>query len=111
VQNSRSSKEVDEAVRELREMTTSLSNYLMYAEMVIVDQFEEVIKEFERNFTELCNHVSEFGQSSFARLRELEADYLEKFTETVLAMYDRFNKGDIDDVDEDIRDVSRIIVF
>jgi hypothetical protein len=105
VHNSRSSKEVDEAIKELREMTLSLSNFLMYAEMVIVDQFEEIIKEFERNYTELCNHVSEYGQSSFARLRELETDFLEKFTEAIMAMYDRFNKGDIEEVDEDIRDV------
>lgn len=82
-----------------------MSNYLMHTEMVIVEQFEEVIKEFERNYTELCNAISEYGQSAFARLRDLETEHLEKFTEAIMGMYDRFNKGDIEEVDEDIRDV------
>jgi hypothetical protein len=82
----------------------------MEAEMVIVEQFEEVIKEYERNYTELCNASTEFGQSSFSRLRELCTEFLEKLTENIQAMYDRFNKGDIDEVDEEIRDVSTILI-
>ncbi len=106
VQNSRSSKEVDEALQTMREITESLSKFLMGAEMVIVEQFEDIIKEFERNYTELCNFISESGQSSFARLREIETEYMEKFTECITSMYDRFNKGDIEDVDDEIRDVT-----
>jgi hypothetical protein len=96
---------VDDAVQKLRDSTESLSKFLMGAEMVLVEQFEEVIKEFERNYTELCTFISEFGQSSFARLREIETEYMEKFGELAISMYDRFNKGDIEDVDDDIRDV------
>jgi hypothetical protein len=96
---------VDEALQSLRDQTEELCKYLMGAEMVLVEQFEEVIKEFERNYTELCNFITESGQSSFARLREIETEYMEKFSECVLAMYERFNKGDIEDVDDEIRDV------
>ncbi|KAJ3337137.1 Dynein regulatory complex subunit 3 [Kappamyces sp. JEL0680] len=104
VQNSRSSKEVDEAIKELRELTKNLSTFLMNQEMIIIEQFEEVIKEFERNYTEICNAISENGQSSFSRLRDLENEYLEKFTEAIMSMYDRFNKGDIEEImsDKDI---------
>jgi hypothetical protein len=108
VQNSRATKEVDEAIKELRELTKALSNFLMNQEMVIIEQFEDIIKEFERNYTELCNSISENGQSSFARLRDLETEFLEKFTEAIMAMYDRFNKGDIEEVDDEIRDVTMI---
>lgn len=89
----------------MRSETENLSKFLMSAEMVIVEQFEDVIKEFERNYTELCNSISESGQSSFARLRELETEYLEKFSECIITMYERFNKGDIEEVDDEIRDV------
>ncbi len=108
MQNSRATKEVDEAIKELRELTKALSNFLMNQEMVIIEQFEDIIKEFERNYTELCNSISENGQSSFARLRDLETEFLEKFTEAIMAMYDRFNKGDIEEVDDEIRDVTMI---
>ncbi|KAH6601697.1 hypothetical protein BASA61_001901 [Batrachochytrium salamandrivorans] len=105
VQSSRNAKEVDEALKTLREDTLTLSNFLMSSEMVIVEQFEEVLKEFERNYTELCSIINETGQSSFARLRDLETEHQEKFFEVVMAMYERFNKGDIDEVDDEIRDI------
>lgn len=106
MQNSRNSKEVDEALRELRDLTHALSDYLMGQEMIIIEQFEDVLKEFERNYIELCNSITENGTSTFARLRELEGESLEKFTEAIMAMYERFNKGDIEEVDDEIRDVS-----
>ncbi|KAJ3000105.1 Dynein regulatory complex subunit 3 [Globomyces sp. JEL0801] len=105
VQNSRNPKEVDDAVKELREITQTLSDFLMGAEMVIVEQFEEVIKEFERNYTELCNAINECGQTSLARLREIETEFLEKFSEAIMVMYERFNKGDIEEIDDEIRDI------
>lgn len=106
VQVSRNAKEVDDALHKMRDETQLISDYLMSAEMVIVEQFEEVIKEFERNYTELCATINEFGQSSFARLRDLENEHQEKFTETIVAMFERFNKGDMDEVDDEIRDVN-----
>lgn len=105
VTNSRVTKEVDDALKSLREKAQQLSDYLMGAEIVLVEQFEEVLKEFERSYMELCNASTEFGQSSCSRLRELENEHQEKFTEAITAMCDRFSKGDIDEVDDEIRDV------
>lgn len=106
VQQGRLIKEVNEAIKELNDSTQILSNFLMAAEMAVVEQFEDVLKEFERNYTEQCNAISECGQIAFGRLRELESQHFEKFTETVMVLYDKFNKGDIDDVEDDIRDVT-----
>ncbi|EGF76279.1 hypothetical protein BATDEDRAFT_92813 [Batrachochytrium dendrobatidis JAM81] len=105
VLNSRNAKEVDEALKTLREDTHLLFNHLMSAEMIIVEQFEEVLKEFERNYTELCSIINETGQTSFSRLRDLENEHQEKFLEAILVMYERFNKGDADEVDDEIRDI------
>ncbi|KAJ3276416.1 Dynein regulatory complex subunit 3 [Terramyces sp. JEL0728] len=105
VQISRNPKEIDDTIKELRDTTGNLSDHLMNAEIIIVEQFEEVLKDFERSYTEICNSIGECGQSSFARLRDLENEYLEKFTENIQVMYERFNKGDAEDVDDEIRDI------
>jgi hypothetical protein len=49
--------------------------------------------------------VTESGQGCFARIRELENEFHEKFSETILGQYERLSKGDIDEVDDDIRDL------
>ncbi|KAJ3296348.1 Dynein regulatory complex subunit 3, partial [Blyttiomyces sp. JEL0837] len=105
IQNSRDTKEIDEALKSLRDETKELSDQLIGYEMQLVEQFEDVIKEFERNYTELCSGINEYGQTCFARLRELENEHHEKFSEIVLQAFDRFSKGDIDDVDDELRDV------
>lgn len=105
VMNSRNSKEVDFSVVQLKEITKELSDFLMNAEMVLVDQFEEIIKDFERNYIELCTKSVEFGQASCSRLRELENSHHEKFSESVIIFCERFNKGYAEDMDDEIRDV------
>ncbi|KAJ1531202.1 replication factor A protein 2, partial [Nowakowskiella sp. JEL0078] len=74
-------------------------------EMALVEQFEDVIKEFERNFTEQCGTIGEYAQQSFSNMRELENEFHERFMECVMAAYERFHKGDIEEVDDDLRDI------
>lgn len=103
--NSRDSKEVDDGLKELRDNTSELSKFLMGAEMVMVEQLEDVLKDYERNYTEINTSINETGQASFARLRDIETEFHEKLTEAIMAMYDRFNKGDVEEIDDDIRDI------
>jgi hypothetical protein len=77
----------------------------MSHEMQLVEQFEEVFKEFERAYTELSAGVIELGQTAFARLREYEIEYHEKFSELVMQTFDRINKSDMDDIEEELRDL------
>ncbi|KAJ1564306.1 Dynein regulatory complex subunit 3 [Cladochytrium tenue] len=105
VQSSRDAREIDETLKELKDKTSLLSDFMMGLEMQLVEQFEETTKEFERNYTELCSGVNEHGQACFARLRELENEHHEKFTECVMQTYERFAKGELDDLDDDLRDV------
>ncbi|KAJ3107631.1 Dynein regulatory complex subunit 3 [Phlyctochytrium planicorne] len=105
IQISRDTKEIDESVKQLKDETSELSDKLVGLEMQLVEQCEDVIKEFERNYTELCTGINEYGQTAFARLRELENEHHEKFSETVLAAFERFNKGDNEDADDELRDI------
>ncbi|KAJ3415179.1 Dynein regulatory complex subunit 3 [Chytridiales sp. JEL 0842] len=105
IQNSRDAKEIDDALKNLKDETHQLCDYLTGLEMQLVEQFEDVIKEFERNYTEICSTITEFGQTCFARLRELENEHHEKFSEIILASFDRFSKGESDDADDELRDI------
>ena len=97
--------DIDDCIRKLKENTADLSDFLISHEMQLVEQFEEVIKEFERSYTELSSGINEVASNCFSRLRELETEYHERFTELVLACFDRFNKGDMDDVPDELRDL------
>ncbi|RKO84920.1 hypothetical protein BDK51DRAFT_12687, partial [Blyttiomyces helicus] len=106
VPNCRTNKEVDEIIDTLKRDTQKLSDSLVSHEMQLVEQFEDVIKEFERNYTEVCAKITEFASTSFARLRELENEHAERFSEVILAAYDRFSKGvDMDEVEDELRDL------
>ena len=84
---------------------SKLSDFFMDCEMTLTEQFEEILKEFERNYTEICGSITENGQSAFARIRELDNEFHEKYSELILAIYERFSKGEIEDLDDDIREV------
>ncbi|TPX64203.1 hypothetical protein SpCBS45565_g06062 [Spizellomyces sp. 'palustris'] len=118
IQQSNNPGEIHSFFRNLREESNALSDGLLSHEMTLVEQFEDVLKEFERNYTELSSSITETGASSFARLRELENEFHERLSEAVLAAVDRFIKGDVArdtdkdkeglgfaDVEDELRDV------
>ncbi|KAJ3072838.1 Dynein regulatory complex subunit 3 [Podochytrium sp. JEL0797] len=105
LQTSRDTQEIDDSIKSLKEDTMKLSDELMSIEMQVVDQFEDTIKEFERNYTEHCSSVNEYGQSSFARMRDIENEFQERFSESILMTFERFSKGDLDDIDDELRDI------
>ncbi|KAJ3099516.1 Dynein regulatory complex subunit 3 [Physocladia obscura] len=105
LQSSRDTKEIDDSFRILKEETMKLSDELMSIEMQVAEQYEDVIKEFERNYTEHASSVTEYGQSNFARMRDIENEYHERFSESILMTFERFSKGDLDDIDDDLRDI------
>jgi hypothetical protein len=98
---------VDEALAGIREETQKLSDACISSEMVIVEQLEEVIKEFERAYTEICNGFMETCTSWFSKMRDLENEHSEKVSEALTSAFDRLVKGDLDELDEELRDVGR----
>ncbi|KAJ3221775.1 Dynein regulatory complex subunit 3, partial [Clydaea vesicula] len=98
--------DVDEIIKNLKDNTQELSDILMSHEMQLVEQFEDIIKEFERTYIELSAGITEIGQTSMSRIRELENEFHEKFSETVMLLFDRYNKGDVEEeVEDSIRDL------
>ncbi|KAI8830849.1 hypothetical protein BC829DRAFT_426505 [Chytridium lagenaria] len=98
IQTSRDTKEIDEGIKMLKDDTNELSDRLVGLEMQLptsINLVKDVIKEFERNYTELCTGINEYGQTAFAQ----------KFSENVLAAFERFNKGDNEDADDELRDI------
>ncbi|KAI9094323.1 hypothetical protein DFS34DRAFT_243321 [Phlyctochytrium arcticum] len=116
VQQSNNPHEIADCFRTLRNESRNLSDTLLSQEMTLVEQFEDVLKEFERNYTEMSSSINETGATSFARLRELENEFHERLSEAVIAAVDRFIKGDLNqdkdkdgmdlpDVEDDLRDI------
>ncbi|ORZ35079.1 hypothetical protein BCR44DRAFT_131583, partial [Catenaria anguillulae PL171] len=91
-----------------RAKLTGLSDELLHLELTLVEQFEEVGKEFERNYLDMCGVVKELVAASFTKMRELENEHHEKVTETVMAAFDRQSKAvDVEDLDDAVRDLLR----
>jgi len=45
-----------------------------------------------------------------ARIRELENNYFERYTECIMSSYDRYHKSDMDSIDnDDLREVKKKI--
>ncbi|KAI9221018.1 hypothetical protein BC828DRAFT_382162 [Blastocladiella britannica] len=93
---------------ELKIALTALSDDLMAQELALVEGFEDLGKEFERNYTDLCAEVKEQVAGAFTRFRELENEHHEKVTENILASVDRQTKaGDLEELDDALRDLLR----
>jgi|SaaInlStandDraft_6_1057023.scaffolds.fasta_scaffold26775_2 hypothetical protein len=70
---------VDEerVLEDIRGENDRISDKLLEIEMMQVEQYEEIIREFERRMSELVNQNIEHVQMFFARLRELESSCFE----------------------------------
>jgi len=101
VMNMRDMKEIDEAVKAMKFDVDETANQLMALEMTIVEQFDEILRDYEKNLQELFNSMLECGQTNMARIRELENNYFERYTECIMSSYDRYHKSDMDSIDND----------
>mmetsp|Transcript_9653 Transcript_9653/g.15802 ORF Transcript_9653/g.15802 Transcript_9653/m.15802 type:complete len:558 (+) Transcript_9653:161-1834(+) len=72
---------VREHLNSLRNENDKLLDDLMEIEVQQVEQFEVLVREFEKNFAEVVQVVLEATQAHFARLRDLENNFHEKISE------------------------------
>jgi hypothetical protein len=98
--------ELDPLIIKLKSDTQKLFNFLMGLEISLVEQLEDVIKEFEQNYGQMTSQAVDYSRAAFARCREIENEYNERATEAVLSSFDRLIKMDLDELDEQTRDVS-----
>ncbi|XP_049324166.1 dynein regulatory complex subunit 3 [Astyanax mexicanus] len=85
------------------EKISQLSDTLMTLELQLVDQLEDVFKEFERNISDMVGAFIENVQGIFAQCRELEKHYHEKLQEIALATLEKMARNELEeDMPEDM---------
>lgn len=97
--------DISEALVKIKEKWRSFERYLLSLEMQLVEGIEEVLKDFERNYSELCNSITEQSSAAFAQLRQLEVEYQEQYSEQVLNSFERYSKGDYEETADEVREV------
>ncbi|KAG8542379.1 hypothetical protein GDO81_026838 [Engystomops pustulosus] len=81
-----------------------LMDALLNLEIQLVDQLEEIIKEYERNIGELVSSFLETVQGLMAQIRDLENQHHEKLLELCINLLERVLKGEMDeDMTDDLR--------
>ncbi|XP_061456387.1 dynein regulatory complex subunit 3 [Rhineura floridana] len=89
---------------EYNEDITKLSETLMTLEMQLVDQLEEVIKDFERNIADLVSTFIENEQGMMAQCRDLENHHHEKLLEIAISTLEKIVKSEFDEeMPDDVR--------
>ena len=94
------------ASKDLQLGIQSLFRFLMSREMTLVEQLEEVSKEFELNFSQMCSVALDTARQFFAKMRDLENDYHEKLVECVVNAFDQYAKADPEELSDVLREVS-----
>ncbi|XP_065826687.1 dynein regulatory complex subunit 3-like [Oscarella lobularis] len=89
--------EQDEKIEECRAKLEQLKHELLLFEMQLVDQLEEVIKDFERSVTEMVSVFVEGVQQRMTQSRDLENAHHEKLTEIAMQLLERMVKGELEE--------------
>ncbi|XP_069066187.1 dynein regulatory complex subunit 3 isoform X1 [Pleurodeles waltl] len=86
---------------------TMLTEALMTLEMQLVDQLEEIIKEYERNILDMAAGFLEAVQGLMAHNRELENVHHEKLLEMAITTLEKVTRGEYD---EELPDDLRVLL-
>jgi L-lactate utilization protein LutB len=89
VQNSKNTTEVDGNIKKLRSATQAISDCLMNAEMLLTEQFEQVLEKYKDSVTEISNTLTEFGMQSFMKMRELAKEHSEILKQIFTQEYEK----------------------
>ncbi|XP_066546295.1 dynein regulatory complex subunit 3 [Amia ocellicauda] len=86
------------------EETVQLCDCLMTLELQLVDQLEDIVKDFERNISDMVSGFIETVQGIFAQCRDLENNHHEKLLEIAVATLEKVAKNElVEDLSDDIR--------
>ncbi|XP_051571594.1 dynein regulatory complex subunit 3 [Myxocyprinus asiaticus] len=90
------------------EEINQLSETLMSLELQLVDQLEDIIKDFERNISDMVGGFIEYVQGKFAQCRDLENQHHEKQLEIALTTLEQVAKNELEEEMSD--DVAMLFV-
>ncbi|XP_014770374.1 dynein regulatory complex subunit 3 [Octopus bimaculoides] len=97
--------EYESKMAEFRKKLEELHDKQLTYEMQLVDQLEDVIKEFEHNLRDLVSAFTEGFQGLLANCRDLESQHHEKMMEVALINVETVHKNEVEDVSEDLRNL------
>eukprot|EP01137_Pigoraptor_chileana_P010357 Opistho-2@59834 len=104
IRKSNDPKTTEMLVQTLRDHIRGLWTSLMGLEMELVDQLEDVVKEFERNMSDLTTAFVEQIQGHVVQLRELENNHHVRVSELATSTMETFLKNEIEgEIPEELR--------
>jgi len=81
-----------------------LEEELMEIEVTLNESNDESIKEFERNYSEMCGMFLEYASGQFSKIREIENLHNEKLQEDCQIQLEKFIKNDVpEEYSEEVR--------
>ncbi|XP_061081055.1 dynein regulatory complex subunit 3 [Conger conger] len=81
--------------------TCDLHDELMTLELQLADQLEDVVKDFERNISDMVASFIEAAQGIFAQCRDLENIHNEKLLEISMATLEKVAKNELEEESQD----------
>ncbi|XP_041085644.1 dynein regulatory complex subunit 3 [Polyodon spathula] len=81
-----------------------LCDSLMMLELQLLDQLEDIIKDFERNISDMMTGFIEFVQGMISQCRDLENNHHEKLQEIAINMLEKVLKNEfVEDIPDEVR--------
>uniref|UniRef100_S4RPJ0 Uncharacterized protein n=1 Tax=Petromyzon marinus TaxID=7757 RepID=S4RPJ0_PETMA len=95
---------LDAKILEHSQKINNMWDALMKLEIQLLDQLEDVVKDFERNLTDMVAAFIENVQGLLSQCRELENNYHEKLLEVLMSTFDKIVKNELkEELSEDLR--------
>ena len=95
---------LEQQISDYNKVISELWDKLMGYELQLVDQLEEVVKDFERNLQDMVSMFIESIMAFMSQARDLENTHHEKLSEIALPTVDKLAKNELDDeISEDVR--------
>ncbi|XP_046348948.1 dynein regulatory complex subunit 3-like [Haliotis rufescens] len=95
---------LDTKLADYQTRTSDLWDQLMGLELQLVDQLEDVIKDFERNMQDMVSNFTEQVQGFLTQCRDLENQHHERMMEIAIVTLEKVIKNELDEeISEDLR--------
>ncbi|XP_016308057.1 dynein regulatory complex subunit 3 [Sinocyclocheilus anshuiensis] len=88
---------LEDHISSCQEQANQLFETLMSLELQLVDQLEDIFKDFERNISDMVGGFIEYVQGIFAQCRDLENQHHEQQLEIALATLEKVVKNELEE--------------
>merc|ERR1711912_45084 len=87
--------EQKELLKELRSRTDTLKEKLLELEMFQIEQYEDLIGQFEEKYGSIKSYTLDACRIFFERMREMQNEYFEKVKEKAKELLERYQNGEV----------------